>query len=88
MAVLSFFRGLVKSYRNCLQARKNWCAVAHLSDDQLLDIGLYRSDDKIRAITKSEAGMIGSRDDKLGTAFANYYNEEDGCTSRLPISNL
>ena len=52
MAVLSFFRGLVKSYRNCLQARKNWCAVAHLSDDQLLDIGLYRAGNHIKTIAK------------------------------------
>lgn len=88
MVVSCFFQGLTKSYRNHMQARKNWCSVAHLSDAQLLDIGLYRSDNKIRAINKLKGEVIGSHEDNLGTAFANYYNEEDRCTSSLPISNL
>ena len=52
MVVLCFFQGLAKSFQNRLQARKNWCALAHLSDDQLLDIGLYRAGNHIKTIAK------------------------------------
>ncbi|HBD23040.1 MAG TPA: hypothetical protein DC023_01285 [Oceanospirillaceae bacterium] len=86
MVVLCFFQGLVRSYRNRLQARKNWCAVAHLSDDQLLDIGLYRAGDKIRAINKPKVEMIRPPESKNGAAKVISHNEEDGCTNCCPCN--
>ena len=86
MVVLCFLQGLVKSYQTRLQARKNWCAVAHLSDDQLLDIGLYRAGNKIRAINKPEAEMIRPHEDKHGAAKVISHNEEDECTNCCPCS--
>ena len=52
MVVLHFFQGLAESYKARLRARQNTRAVAHLSDDQLLDIGLYRAGDHIKTINK------------------------------------
>lgn len=86
MVVLCFFQGLAKSFQNHLQARKNWCAVVHLSDDQLLDIGLYRAGNKIRAIDKPKALMIRPHENKHGVVKVISNNEEDGCTSCCPCS--
>ena len=47
MALSSLLLSLIKKYRQRYQDWRNMTAVAHLTDEQLKDIGLWRMDGKV-----------------------------------------
>ena len=47
MALLSFILALTETYKTRAQARRNLRSVAHLTDYQLKDLGLWRFDNTV-----------------------------------------
>ena len=51
MALLSFILALTETYKTRAQARRNLRSVAHLTDYQLKDLGLWRFDNTVGTYT-------------------------------------
>ncbi len=51
MALLSYLQVLLENHQKRQQTRINRHSVAHLSDKQLQDVGLYRVDNHVRTMS-------------------------------------
>lgn len=89
MALLSYLLALLESRQKRRQGRINRGAVAHLSDQQLRDIGLYRVDDHVRPMADPLAmeAELKRKQEAALKALREQVNQKSAHFSQLEESN-